>query len=164
MMNGRNRSAVLSAFALALLIPAAARAGNVGPDNPERARQLRAQALALFDQPKEWGRAAKLLEQSAALRAADDAEAYTCLLGAGQIRAAVHDYDDAVRLLSQAGDQALARGAVLDAARAYVFAAHAAMSDKDVARAQELGAKARLLTTSPLLTDAERADVRGRIS
>jgi len=164
MMTGRIRSVVLSAFAFALLMPAAARADIAsGPDDVERARQLRAQAEALFDQPKEWAKAAKLLEESAALRAAADAEAYSCLLAAGQIRAALHDNDDATRLLSWAGDHALARGAVMDAAKAYAFAALTAVADKDVVRAKELGEKAKLLTNSPLLTDEERAEVLRRI-
>jgi hypothetical protein len=165
MMTGRNRSMVLSAMAIAMLMPAAGTAAVSGePVNVERARQLRAQAEALFDQPREWNRAAKLLEQSAALRAADDAEAYSCLIAAGRIRAALRDHDAATRLLGKAGDQALARGAVMDAALAYVFAAHSGMSAGDVANAKAYGEKARLLTASPLLTAAQRADVLSRIS
>jgi hypothetical protein len=165
MMNGRFRTVVMSAVAVALMLPAAAQAGAVpGPVDVARAKLLRARAEALFEQPKSWGKAAKLLEESAALRAADDAEAYDCLVSAARIRAALGDNAASERNFRQAAEHALARGAVMDAAQGYVFAAHAAKRDGDVQSATELVEKARLLTNSPLLGATERATVLELIS
>jgi tetratricopeptide (TPR) repeat protein len=163
MLNGRIRTVLVGAFALALAAPAAARAdGSPGPDK-DRARQLRAKAEALFDKPSEWRRAARLLEESAALRTADDAEAYDCLLYAGRIRASFGDYGVATRLLQRAAEHALARGVVMDAAQAYVDAAFAAKADKNIASAAELLERARLLTGSPTLSEGERVALLSRI-
>jgi hypothetical protein len=157
MMQGRNRTIVLSVFSIALLMPAAARAAaSPGPTDAERAKQLRARAEALFDQPKEWRKAAKLLEASAALRSADDAEAYECLLSAARIRAATGDAGVSKKLFKRAAEHALARGIVMDAAQAYVFAAFAAKQARDVNGATELLERARLLTGSPQLSEHER--------
>jgi len=165
MMQGRKRTIVMSVFAIALLLPAAARANAVpGPVDVARAKQLRARAEALFENPKNWRKAARLLEASAEYRAADDAEAYDCLVSAGRIRAALEDYDDSERPFKAAADHALARGAVLDAAQAYLFAAHAAKADSDMKTAHELVEKARLLSNSPLLSATQRMNVLEQIS
>ena len=164
MSGGRMHGLTLSALALAVLIPAAAQAARVGgPGGPERAHQLQVQAEALFSQPARWSKAAKLLERSAALRDASDPEAYDCLASAGRIRAALHQNDAAIRLLTRAGDNALARGDVLDAAESYVMAAHVAVAAKDLALAQQLGEKVKLLSTSPLLSAEQRVAMAARI-
>jgi hypothetical protein len=156
---------VLSALAAALLLPGAASAGETpGPVNTERAKLLRARAEALFDQPSHWRKAAKLMEESAGLRAADDHEAYECLISAGRIRAWLKDPGAARRNFERAGDHALARGAVIDAAHAYVFAAHAAKAKQDISAARTLVERARLLSTSPRLTASERGQLLALVS
>lgn len=163
MMNGRIRTVLLTAVALSLASPLAATAdGPPGPDK-DRARKLRAQAEALFDQPNEWGKAARLLEKSAEYRTADDPEAYNCLLYAGKIRASMGDYSAAKGLLERAAQQALARGAVMDAATAYVDAAFAAKAGLNGTAAVEMIEKARLLTSSPLLSSDQRVALLDRI-
>jgi len=163
MSNQRIRTVMLGALAVALALPATARAsGSPGPDK-ERAKLLRAKAEALFDQPNEWRRATKLLEESAGLRAADDPEAYDCLLYAGRIRASLGDFGVATRLLERAGDHALARGAVMDAAQAYVDAAFAAKSAMDGTAAARLVSRAKLLTGSPMLSASQRGMLLARI-
>ena len=165
MMHGRSRTTVLSVLALALLLPAATSAGETpGPVNTERAKLLRARAEALFDQPNQWRKAARLMEESATLRAADDAEAYECLVSAARIRAWLGDPGAARRDFERAADHALARGEVVDAAHAYVFAAHAAKARQDLEGAKALAEKARLLTNSPRLTMAERNQLLGLVS
>lgn len=130
----------------------------------DRAQQLRAQAEELFSQPTKWRRAARLMEQSARLRDAADPEAYTCLVFAGRIRAALHDYAGARSALEKAAEHAVARGAVLDAAHAFIDAAHIARQEKDVEGARELVERATLLATSPQLSDDEADQIHRRLN
>lgn len=133
------------------------------PD-PDRAAQLHKEAEALFSQPKQWKKAVRLLEQSAELRGADDAEAYACLVYAGRIRAAIGDYGAARSNMLKAADHAMARGAVIDAANALIDAAHASVALKDASGAQDLVERAQLLTASPLLSMEQRARLKARLS
>jgi tetratricopeptide (TPR) repeat protein len=163
MTNVRIRKLLLGAVVLSLAMPAVASADvSPGPDK-DRARLLRAKAEALYDQPSEWRRAAKLLEASAELRTADDPEAYECLFYAGRIRGTLGDFSVAAKLLERAADHALARGAVMDAAQAYLDAAIAAKSNQDATSAVELLGKARLLAGSPQLTDLEKGLLLSRL-
>jgi tetratricopeptide (TPR) repeat protein len=132
--------------------------------NADKARELRLQAEALFSQPKQWRKAVKLLEQSAELRPASDPEAYTCLLYAGRIQASIGDLAGAQKNLEKAAEIALARGAVMEAAHAYVDAAHVAASTKMVDRAKDLLERATLLRDSPLLSAEQKHILSVRIS
>lgn len=134
------------------------------PLTSEKAEQLRRDAEALFSQPKEWKKAARLLEESAALRSANDAEGYECLVYAGRIRAAIGDMNGARVALEQAAAHALARGAIVEAAQAYIDAAHAAIALKDARGARELVDRAALLAQSPLLSAQQRALLNGRLA
>ena len=142
----------------------AAAAEVTPPTRADKAAELRQQAEALFSQPKKWKQAVRLLEASAALRDANDPEGYDCLLYAGRIRAAIGDTEGARTVLEKAAAQALARGSVVEAATAYIDAAHAAVAMKDVRGARELVAKASLLTESPLLSVQDRSFLQARIS
>jgi hypothetical protein len=130
----------------------------------ERADALKQQAEGLFAQPKQWRKAARLLERSAELRDAADPDAYTCLMFAGRLRAAVGDYAAARSSLEKAAAHAMARGAVLEAANAYIDAAFAAAEDKQPEAAKELLARAALLTESPLLSQDQADQITRRIS
>lgn len=163
MSKQRIRKVLLAAVALSLALPLAARADGSPAHDKERARLLRARAEALFDQPAEWRRAARLLEESAALRTADDPEAYDCLLYAGRIRAGVGDFAAAAGLLERAAEHALARGAVPEAAQAYVDAAFSAKAAKQRTQAGALLGKARLLTGSPALSTHQKQLLLARI-
>jgi tetratricopeptide (TPR) repeat protein len=134
------------------------------PTRSEKAAQLKLQAEALFSQPSQWKKAVRLLEQSAALRDANDAEGYECLLYAGRIRAAIGDMDGARAALEKAAEHALARGAIVDAAHAYIDAAHTAVALKDARGAKALVGKAALLSDSPLLSLDQRTFLKARIS
>jgi len=133
------------------------------PPEADRAAELKRNAEALFSQPKQWKKAVKMLEESAALRSPNDPEAYTCLLIAGRIRAGLGDMRGARAALEKAAEQALARGAVLDAANAYIDAAHAAIAQKDAAGARSLIEAAQLLSGSPMLTVSQRSRLLARI-
>ena len=134
------------------------------PTRADKAAELRLRAEALFSQPKKWKQAARLFEQSAALRHANDPEGYECLMFAGRIRAALDDIEGARTVLEKAAAQALARGSVVEAASAYIDAAHLAVALKDARGARELVAKASLLTESPLLSVQDRSSLLARIA
>lgn len=164
----------LAAAAMALLAAAApmaaAQDGAVAaltitspPTKAERAAQLRQEAESLFSQPKQWKKAVRLLEESAALREPSDPEGFECLLYAGRIRVALGDLRGARENLENAAALALARGAVDDAAHAFIDAAHAAMQLNDGEGARTLVARAALLTESPLLDETQRRFLKSRI-
>jgi tetratricopeptide (TPR) repeat protein len=144
----------------------AAAAGQVvvrAAPTPERAIELQQQAEALFSQPKQWRRAARLLEASAELRDESDAGTYTCLVYAGRLRAAVGDYERAFLNLEAAAANALARGEVVEAAQAYIDAAHAAAEARRVDEAQDLATRAGLLAQSGLISAEQRAAIIQRL-
>jgi hypothetical protein len=155
--------------AFAAVMPATAM--QFGPDamvydptpNPDRARSLRLQAEDLYSQPKQWKKAARLLEQSAQLREATDPEVYTCLMYAGRLRAAVNDLAGARVDLEKAASHALARGSVVEAAHAYIDAAHIASSEKDIAGARDLVRRATMLAESPLLSAEQKHVIEARL-
>lgn len=166
------RKSVIAAGALLALQVSTAGAQQVaygmpaprGPEvSVERADELQAKAEALYAQPKQWGKAVRLLEKSAELRAADDAEAYTCYVMAGRLAAALGDNSEAEQVLRKAGEHALARGDVMDAASAFIDAAHAASRAGNPAGAQELLERAKLLSGSPLLGAEDRAALGYRL-
>jgi tetratricopeptide (TPR) repeat protein len=130
----------------------------------DRAEALRKKAESLFSQPRQWGKAARLLEQSAQLRGASDPEAYVCLMYAGRLRAGMGDYEGARVALEKAAVHAAARGALLDAAHAWIDAAHAAIEGQDMERAAALAERAQLLSGSPLLSASQVEQITRRIS
>ena len=130
----------------------------------DKARELRAQAEALFTQPNKWRKAARLLEQSAALRDANDPEAYSCLMYAGRIQASLGDNASARTNLEKAAAHALARGSLVEAAHAYIDAAHVAAAEKQFAIAKDLVARATLLSESPLLSAEQKKMIGIRLA
>lgn len=167
-MNVKRISLTAAALAILSAAPVLAAQGaeaSVRPDpEHEKAEQLRDKAEALFSQPKQWKKAVRLLEQSAELRAADDAEAYDCLMYAGRLRAAIGDLKGARVNLEKAAAHALARGEIVDAANAFIDAAHAAAALKDSRGARDLVKRASLLTQSPLLSMQQRSHLQARIA
>jgi tetratricopeptide (TPR) repeat protein len=129
-----------------------------------RAEALRQKAESLFSQPRQWGKAARLLEQSAQLRGASDPEAYVCLMYAGRLRAGMGDFEGARVAFEKAAVHAVARGALLDAAHAWIDAAHAAIEGQDTERAAALAERAQLLSGSPLLSASQVDQITRRIS
>lgn len=165
----------LTAAAVALLAGAApmaaAQDGAVAaltvtspPTKADRAAQLRQEAEALYSQPKQWKKAVRLLEESASLREPSDPQGFECLQYAGRIRVALGDMRGARQTLEKAADLALARGAVDDAAHAYIDAAHTAAKLHDREGARALVDKATLLAESPLLTDTQRRFLHSRLA
>ena len=169
------RTAMMMAAAVAVIgatMPASAMQNNdvvtVSATTPpnrnlDKARELRAQAEALFSQPRQWRKAVRLLEESARLRDASDPDAYMCLLYAGRIEAALGDLSGARENLEKAAAHAMARGSLVEAAHAYIDAAHVAADAKQVDIAKTLIQRATLLAQSPLLTAEQKAGLSARL-
>ncbi|CAN5797666.1 hypothetical protein BH23GEM9_BH23GEM9_16150 [soil metagenome] len=171
-MRGRTMTLTLAAVAMAIVVGAvpatAMQAGSMmiaSADEPstERAHALRAQAEELFSKPSQWRRAARLLEQSAQLRSADDPGAYTCWMNAARLQAGMGSFSAARRNLEKAAAHAVARGEVVDAANAYIDAAHVAVKEGQAHQAVGLIEKASLLASSPLLDGEQAARINARI-
>jgi hypothetical protein len=129
----------------------------------DRAAALRAQAEDLYSQPRQWNRAAGLLERSAEIGGATDAHGYMSLVLAGRLRAAIGDYAGARSNLEKAAAHALARGQVLDAANAYIDAAYAAAATRQPKDARALLDSAALLAESSLLSAEQSSQINRRI-
>ncbi|NLG63570.1 MAG: hypothetical protein GX539_15130 [Candidatus Cloacimonetes bacterium] len=135
-----------------------------GPDaKVTRADELKQEAEALFSNPKHWKKAQRLLIESAEMRDGADEKAYTCYMMAGRLAAVLGDNESARESLEKAAEHALARGALLDAASAFIDAAHAAARTGDREAVEELTERASLLASAPRLTDQERNAIRERL-
>ena len=129
---------------------------------------LRAEALhALADQEddslNQFKRAAKLHQESAELRAADDPRRAACLREAALLRYYSGDRRGAVGLMERAATSAAERGDVIVAAQSFSDAAIIAHETKQGARAWGLGVRADVLASSPLLSDEQRTTLRSQI-
>jgi hypothetical protein len=129
-----------------------------------RADKLHDQAMNLPTETRYAKKAARLHEESAELRAVDDAQAVGCLRTAAFLRYYAGDRRAGVNLMERAATRAADLGDVARAADAYIDAAYIAQEVKDNARARELGRRAQLLTNSPLLSDAQRLALRNRLT
>lgn len=108
-------------------------------------------------------KASKLHQQSAELRAADDPRRAECLREAALLRYYAGDRRGAAPIMARAAESAVERGDVVLAAQSFSDAAIMAHETKQPARAWELGVRADVLTSSPLLTEAQRLALRERI-
>ena len=112
------------------------------------------------EQSGDWGKSARLYEESAELRADGDH------LGAMSYELAGRAYffdgkpRRASRMWEEAGNRALIVGDVIGSARNYLHAAVAANENGDRTRAVVLGWKAYRLTESELLSSQERDLIR----
>jgi len=128
-----------------------------------RADRLKQEAESMFSTPKQWKRAQRLLIESAEMRDATDADAYTCYVMAGRLAAVLGDNASAQEALRKAAEHALARGAIIDAATAFIDAAHAAARAGDVDEVEDLMRRAELLTNSPLISEQDRSAIEFRL-
>ena len=169
------RRVLRTAAACAVALPAAASAQQRSPTpldpvhvtaRATRADQLDARAAAYeqADDSRRWGKAARLRERAAALRPAADPGGFTSLRAAAFSRHALGQRVAAGYLMERAGDQAMARGDVFNAADAYVDAAYIAAELRDPERVREFVGKGTLLMGSPLLSPPQRESLRGRVA
>jgi hypothetical protein len=108
-------------------------------------------------------KASKLHQQSAELRQADDPRRAECLRESALLRYYAGDRRGAAPIMVRAAESAVERGDVVLAAQSFSDAAIMAHETKQPARAWELGVRADVLTSSPLLTEAQRLALRERI-
>lgn len=144
--------------ALMLMIPAtvaATPAPGSGPDTT-RARELRERAESYFATPARWAYAADLLRESAEHLDEASPKRYQTLVTAARVFDQAGKLNSSRKTFEDAAQSAMARGALVDAAQAYVDAAHVAARQGKARLAVELTSRARLLADSPHLSSADR--------
>ena len=153
-------SAALTALALPGVVRAQQPLPQVQVSAPaSKADKLdaRAEAYERSGLLRDFGRAARLREQAAALRAPEDSAGFRSLRRAAALRYGIGDNVAARDLMERAGDQAIARGDVFNAATAYIDAAYVAAAVREPERVRHLVTRGTLLMRSPLLTPEQRA-------
>lgn len=160
---------IASAAVAVVALPISARAQMLQPirvtESRERAEKLDAEARAFED--NDWSqlkKAAELRERAAELRAIDDPAATVSLYWAARDRYYSGNRKAARALMEQAAERALAMGDVLNAATAFTEAAYISADLKDGDRMRTLAGKARLLASSPMLSDDQRFQLRTRLA
>lgn len=126
--------------------------------------QLETRARVLIDTPAKWPEAARMLEEAAGLRTADDVRAVDDLIIAAAAHRWARERTAGRATYVRAGERALALGDVVRAANAFLCAAVIAHEQKDAAGAWELKTRAERLAQSPLLTDGQRKYILGQFS
>lgn len=111
-----------------------------------------------------FGKAARLRERAASLRAPDDPAGFAGLQRAAHLRYGIGHIREAGYLMERAGDQAIARGDVFNAASAYIDAAYVAADQRDAERVRHFVSRGTLLMHSPLLSAPERDRLAGRVA
>lgn len=153
--------------AAALLIPHGGAAqvmrARSGPQ-PSPALELETKAQAWLNVPSQWSRMARLLEQAAQIRAADDPRAVDDLVLAAAAHWWTGNGRDALGTYVAAGERALSLGDVVGAAHAFLAGAVIANEQKQGTTALDLKARAERLAHSPLLSLAERQNILGQFA
>lgn len=127
-----------------------------------KADSLHESALVLSRDSKRWRDAARLHEESAALRAPEDSLAFRCLTTAAQLSYARKDLADAQRDMAAAAAHALARGDLEKSAQAYADAAWVANERQHQDQVRTLARQAEMLAASPLLSGTQRMAILNR--
>jgi hypothetical protein len=127
-----------------------------------RADSLHESAVALSSDFRRLRDAARLHEQSAALRAPEDSLAFRCLTTAAQLSYAKKDLADAQRDMAAAAAHALARGDIQKSAQAFADAAWLADARQHRGEVRSLARQAEMLAASPLLSGPQRVAILKR--
>jgi hypothetical protein len=165
-MKPRSKSLRVTATVLAaLVLPASAAAQYWLPPLTvvAKADSLHTAARILAQTSHRWRDAARLHQQSAALRPLEDPLGFRCLSEAAQLSYAGGDRSGARTDMARAAAQALTRGDLEKAAHAYLDAAWIAQEQGKSRQVWELGRRAEILAASPLLNDAQRSLLFRRI-
>ena len=171
-MYTHSRHLVATATAMLVFVGAPAVAGaqaSLAPINVKepalRADQLdrEAEGYERNDMAK-WRTAARLRQEAASLRTGDDPKGALSLYWAARDRYYTGDERGGGELMVQSAERALAIGDVVHAATAYTEAAYIASEIRDVQSAREYATRARLLALSPMLTDAQREQIRANLA
>jgi tetratricopeptide (TPR) repeat protein len=138
-------------------------AHRVVVEAPDPADRIAADAYKLFANRRAWPRAARLLERSATMRSPEDPERAAAFVAAGRVYTAIGAPAEARRVFEAGADAAAARGAIVEAAHAYLDAAIAAALAGDRTRASSLLDRGALLASSPHLAVQEKDAIMRRI-
>ncbi|HEX6559524.1 MAG TPA: hypothetical protein VF021_08675 [Longimicrobiales bacterium] len=133
-------------------------------DATVRADALHDQAVQMQSDPLMLSEAARLHISEASMRAGFDASAIDCLTLAGNLYVAARRPFDARHAFEQSADRALSVGDLQRAAMLYINASFAAQREGNMDEMARLGRKADLLASSPLLSQAQRAEIHRRIT
>jgi hypothetical protein len=125
---------------------------------------MRAVAYEQGGDVRRFGKAARLRERAAGLRAPDDPAGFKSLRMAAILPHELGHLRHAGYLMERAADQAIARGDVFTAASAYIDAAYIAAGQRDGARARDLVGRGTLLLHSPLLSEQQRGLLGTRVA
>jgi hypothetical protein len=154
---------VASAFA----VPATASAQQTLPAEVVRAQgkaeALTARATALIADhfsKHTARRAARMHAEAAALYAAGSVQRFDCLYAAATLHYSGGELQEARAKVEQAAEQAMERGDVLRASRAWSDAATLAVAMRDTDAAATMTRRAEMLATSPLLSEAQRGELQ----
>lgn len=107
-----------------------------------------------------FAKVARMYEESASLRADGDPGRFAALRSAAYLRYGTGDLRRATENMAEAAREAQARGDVVNAVRAYNDAARLAADLRQRDGAVAFTRAARLLTESPLLSPAQRLELR----
>jgi hypothetical protein len=127
-----------------------------------RADSLHESAVSLSRDFNRLRDAARLHEESAALRAPEDSLAFRCLTTAAQLSYVKKDLTRAQRDMAAAAAHALARGDIQKSAQAYADAAWVANERQHGDEVRTLARQAEMLAASPLLSGAQRVAILKR--
>jgi hypothetical protein len=158
------------ALVAVIALPAAARAQAALEPILITGTELRADKLdaeAARYEASDWGKlaqAARLRALAADLRTADDPKGPLSLFWAARDRYYSGDTRAARELMERAADRAMVVGDVWTAATAYTEAAYISAELRDVPRARLFASKAKLLTSSPMLSEDQRTKLRTRLA
>lgn len=110
-----------------------------------------------------WRDAARMYRRSAEYRAAEDPLGSKCLSKAAALAYATGDRSGARTDMANSAERALARGDLRAAAMAYLDAAWIAQEQKRPSQVWELGHRAEILASSPLISESDRGTILQRI-
>lgn len=144
---------------LALALAAAAQAQDKKPANVDpadraaaaEAQALRAEALQLGDDPKEWHHVMELRAEAARIAPLEDPLRIDDLWVAGVLAASMGELSRAKDYLVESAEAAMAFGELPKAAEAYATAAVTAAKQGAFEESDELLAKVDMLAHSPLM-------------
>ena len=169
-MHTQNRRILVAALGAVLVLPAAALAQH--SLDPIKVTEKQAQADRL-DREAEgyeqtdvtmWRKSASLRREAAKLRGEEDPRGAVSLAWAARDSYYGGDIHAGRDLMVQSAERALAVGDVVVAASGFTEAAYIALELRDGGNAKYYAARARLLSNSPMLSDAQRTAIRSRLA
>lgn len=124
---------------------------------------LHTEAVALYETPARWEEAADLHLEAAESLPLNSVESFTGFDRAARLFFYVDEFGQARRAMEEALEVALATGDLVTSAHVAIDVAFIANQEGYSGKKREAVALARKLAGSPLVNEADRADILGRI-